>query len=99
MRHAPETIERAKALWISGVMPGLIADALTAEFNRKITIGAVHGMAYRNDFPPAPQSSRSGRPDSESFLARVEIKAQSETYLIALREGECPLFDDVGVNQ
>lgn len=92
-RHPPEVIDRTKALWVSGVSPQMIADALEAEFKRKFTPCAVNSIAQRNEFPPAKRSLRGGGSEEDAFTgADLSIRSSSERYLAAL-QADCPRFD------
>jgi hypothetical protein len=97
-RQAREVISLARTLWLSGVAPDLIADALTAEFGKRFTGADVTTLAIRNEFPRATETARSGRQEPSKFLSDVDVKAQSASYLAALRAG-CPLFNSKKANQ
>lgn len=89
-KHSDEVIERTKALWINCMSPEMIAETLTAEFNRTFTRGVVQGIAQRNDFPPANRTLR-GDGGSETEAA---IRSRSARHLEGL-QAKCPLFDSV----
>lgn len=84
-------------MWINGVSPQMIADALAVEFRGSFSPDVVHGIAYRNDFPPAKRSLR-GDAGSDTLLPDVVIRSSSESYLAAL-QAVCPRFDSREANR